>query len=482
MSIRRYLVLGWMIAGLQFFSAGQNPPAQNPPAQSPGSGDTGTSTAPAAALSSLAGLQPEGATGEDTNSSLPQIPALLGGAGISTVFLSELEKSNYLHGGVNVGATYDDNALLVSTGQRSNTSETIFPNIKIDESTSRARWTLGYAGGLTVNQKITTENQGSHNVVFDSQFRLSPHVNLRLAENFSLTTGLFDSGNGTEVVAGSGGPNASLATPLATQRSNLTTAEMNYHFALNDLIGASGSYNDLHFGNSAVGSPLVLTNTQTASGSAFWLHRIFGTDWGGVSYRFDRITFNGGSGESQVHSLLAVDTLNLLKRVTLTGFGGSQYSVNQGVSPSGLPPTTNGWSATGGAEGGWQGRRTSLSVGYSRRITDGGGVLGAVRLQNSYGTFRRELVPGWAVALTASHGTNQAISVVSADSASSIDLTSAGISLERNVGKSLGLRLGYTHDFQEQLFTPTTPTSTLDAHRNRFFATLSYQWAKPIGK
>ena len=57
------------------------------------------------------------------------------------------------------------------------------------------RWTLGYAGGLTVNQKITNQNQGSHNVIFDSQYRLSPHVNLRVAENFSLTTGFFDAGN-----------------------------------------------------------------------------------------------------------------------------------------------------------------------------------------------------------------------------------------------------------------------------------------------
>ncbi|MGO9863426.1 MAG: hypothetical protein ACLPLR_07435 [Terriglobales bacterium] len=481
MSIRRCLILVWMLAALPVVSMGQDQPSQNSTTQT--SSDDGTvKTPPAAALSSIAGLQPEGVTEEDTDSGLPQIPALLGGQGASTAFLSELQRSNYLRGGVNVGATYDDNPLLLSTGQQSNTSETIFPNIKIDESTSRTRWTLGYAGGLTVNQKITTENQGSHNVFFDSQFRLSPHLNLRVAESFFLTTGLFDAGNGIEGVPGSGGPNASLITPLSTQRSTVTTVETNYHFALNDLIGASGSYNDLHFSNPAVGAQLPLTDTQTASGSAFWLHRIFGSDWAGVSYRFDRITFNGGSGESQVHSFMAVDTLNISKRFTLTGFGGSQYSENQGVSPSGLPPATNGWSAAGGAEGGWQAQRTSVSVGYSRRISDGGGVLGAVRLQNSYGTFRRELVPGWAVALTASHGTNQAISVVSAGGASSIDLTSAGISLERNVGKSVGLRLGYTHDFQEQIYAPTAPTPSFDASRNRFFATLSYQWAKPLGK
>jgi hypothetical protein len=48
------------------------------------------------------------------------------------------------------------------------------------------------------------------------------------------------------------------------------------------------------------------------------------------------------------------------------------------------------------------------------------------------------------------------------------------------VGKSVGLRFGYTHDFQEQVGVPGFPQA-LDANRNRFVVTLSYQWAKPLG-
>jgi len=481
MSIRSRLILGLMLAGLQIFAAGQNPPPQNPPAQSAGDAGASDRTAPAAALSGIAGMQPEVGT-EDTNDDMPQIPALLGGRGSSTAFLSELERSNYLRGGVNVSATYDDNPLLLSSGE-SNTSETIFPSIRMEESSSRVRWSLGYAGGLTVNQKITNQNQGSHNLNFDSQYRLSPHLNLRVAEAFFLTTGFFDAGIDTGVVAGGGGPNASLITPLATQRSSVTTVETNYHFALNDLIGASGSFYDLHFsapGLPAGTQPTQLTDTQTASGSAFWLHRIFPGDWGGVSYRFDRITFNP-SGETRVHSFTAVNTLSISKRFTLSGFIGPQYSENQGlVTGATQTSQSNGWSISGGAEGGWQGERTSVFAGYSRSVSDGGGVLGVVHLQNLHASFRRELVPGWAVALTASHGTNQSITVPFQASANSINLTSAGISLERSVGKSIGLRFGYTHDFQEQ-FGLTSSGRTLDVNRNRFVVTLSYQWAKPLG-
>jgi hypothetical protein len=473
--MRRWLILVLVGGGMQLFATGQDSAPQGPPAQ--GSGDNGPRQAPATALSAIAGMQPEGGTEEDSSSDLPQIPALLGGAGISSAFLSELERSNYLRAGVNVGAVYDDNPVLLSGGAQSNTGVSIFPNISIEESTSRSRWKLGYAGGLTVNQNLPSQNQQAQNVNFDSQFRLSPHVNLRAAESFSLSTGFFDSGNSSGIV-GSGGPNSSLITPLSTQRSSTTTVETNYHFALNDLVGASGSFYDLHFTNVPTGTQL--TNSQTATGSAFWLHRIFRRDWAGASYHFDRLTFDP-SGESRVHSFYIMDTMSASNHLTFTGFVGPQYSENQGVTPGGSQITQSKvWSMAGGAEGGWQDQRTSLSAGYSRSITDGGGVLGAVRLQNVHASFRRELVPGWAAVLTVLHGRNESIVAPATGSASSINLTSAGISLERNVGKSIGLRLGYSHDFQQQYGLPA-PNPTLDAHRNRFFVTLSYQWTKPLG-
>jgi len=389
-----------------------------------------------------------------------------------------MERSNYLRAGLNVGGTYDDNPLLLSGRAVSNTSETIFPNVRIEATSSRIRWSLGYAAGLTINQKFTNQNQGSHSLTFDSQYRLSPHVNLRVAESFSLTTGFFDSGNGTGVI-GTGGPNTSLVAPLSTQRSSMTTVETNYHFALNDLIGASGTFYDLHFTNVPAGTPL--TDSQTATAAAFWLHRLIGEDWGGVGYHFERITFNP-SGETRVHSFVVMNSLSLSKRFTLTGFVGPQYSENNGlVSGGGTQPIqSNGWSVSGGAAGGWKNQHTSISAGYSRTISDGGGLLGSVRVQTVQGAFRRRLTSGWAVGISASHGTNQSLVAPLSTSASSINLTSAGFSVEHNVGKSLGLRLGYTHDFQEQFGLPA-PNPTQDAHRNRFFVTLSYQWAKPLG-
>jgi hypothetical protein len=298
MKMRWIVILGLAGAG-SLMAAGQDtstpdPVAgatQNAPAQS-ASEESGRK-APATALSGLAGIQTDVGV-EDTFDDLPQIPALLGGKRMTLAFLTEMARSNYLRLGLNVGAAYEDNPLLLSSGAVGNTSGSVFPNVSIEQTTSRARWSAGYAGGLTVNQRLTSRNQGSHNLNFDSQFRMSPHVNLRVAETFSVTTGVFDTGNGAGTAGGTGGPNGSLLVPLATQRASLTTVEANYHFALKDLVGGSGAFYDLHFANPPTG--VSLANTQTASGSAFWLHKIFRGNWGGLSYGFQSIRSSWPTG------------------------------------------------------------------------------------------------------------------------------------------------------------------------------------------
>ena len=482
MGIRRFSILALVLMGTQMCAAQDQPaqsnPAQNPPAQTQ---DTERST-PAPALTGLAGIDTPTAEG-DSSDALPQIPALLGGRGNSLAFPSEQQRSNYLRGGLNVGAAYDDNALLAPGGGVGNMTYSVFPNIAIEQTLPRIRWSLGYAAGLTVNQRLSNNNQGSHDLAFESQFRLSPHVNLRVAEDFLMTSGIFDSGTGAGVQPGAGGPNTGLLTPLASRRSSVTVVETNYHFALNDVVGASGSFYDLHYRDAPKGTQ-TLVDTRTASGSAFWFHRLFQQDWAGLSYGFERLTFDP-DGETRVHSFMVVNTLSFASKFTISAFIGPQYSDNHGVIAvgpgAGQDSQFSDWSVAGGVEGAWQSKRTGLAAGYSKRVNDGGGVLGAVRLQNVHANFRRELFPGWSAAFGVGHGSNRSLTVPVAGTATSIDTTSISASLERSIGRSLGLRMGYSHDFQNQSGSGD-PAQNFDAHRNRFFVTLSYQWAKPLGR
>jgi hypothetical protein len=467
MSFGRYLILAALLAGGPTFSAGQSQQGQTT--------DEPRST-PAPALSGIVGVDAP-VTVEDSSGSLPQIPSILGGRGPSLVFRGEQERSNYLRAGINAGATYDDNASLVSTGAVSNTTFSIFPSIALEQTFPRMRWNLGYGAGFTVNQRLSNRNQGSHDLSFDSQFRLSPHVSLRFAEDFALTSGFFDAGNSN--LAGNGGPNATVLTPLSKQRSSSTVAEADYHFALRDIAGVSGSFYNLHYSDVTVGT--LFTDTQNATASAFWLHA-FGRNWLGGSYRFQHLTFNPGSGVTDVHSFLIIDTITLPARFTLSGFAGTDHSDNRGLAPgAGVTSNFSNWSPSFGVDASWQRDRTSAAVGFSRRVSDGSGLLGAVRLQDIHGALRQELFPGWALNLSTSYGNNKSLTVPATGSASSVDFVSLQASVARNLGKKLDLHVGYAHEFQDQSGT-IDPAFLGGAHRNRVFVTLGYQWAKPLGR
>jgi hypothetical protein len=477
MKIRSYSILAlWFCLTPPLLAAQQSSGA--PDAAASASSDA--KSVPVAPVTGVTAWNP-GETAEDTSLDLPQLPTLLGGRETSLAFTSELERSNYLRGGVNVGAAYDDNALLAPSAPLSNTSFSVFPNLDLELTRPRMRWDLGYAGGLTVNEELASRDQGSQDVSLDSLFRLTPHVSLRLAEHFSLTTGVFDAaGNGALPAGPSSETNSYLFTPLATQRSSLTTAQTTYHFAPNDLTGVSGSFYALHFSDTPTSGTLV--DTRSASGVAFWLHRLFRKDWAGLTYRFQRLVFDPGDAGTRVQSALVVNTLTVRDRFSFTVFAGPQYSVSEGVAGS-VPPVataqTTGTSAAGGAELGWHAPRTTVTAGVSRGISDGGGILGAVRLLSVHAEARQELIAGWAFGLGGSHGVSQPL-VPLDGGPNSVHTTSVNASVERNLGKSLGFQMGYSHDLQQQLGLADPALQGL-AHRNRYFVTLNYQWSKPLG-
>ncbi len=482
MGIRSFSILALVLMET-LMCAAQDQPAQSTPAQTPPAQtqDADRST-PAPALSGLAGMDVPAAE-DDSASDMPEIPSVLGGHGLSLAFGVEAERSNFIRGGVNVGAAYDDNASLTATNGVGNVSYNVFPSIAIDQTRPRMRWSLGYAAGLTVNQRLSNNNQGSHDLSFESEFRLSPHVNLRVAEDFVRTSAVFDGGIGALVLPGNGDPVGGVVTPLSARRASNTVVEMNYHYALKDVVGVSSSFYDLHYSDVPAGA-LIVADTRTVSGGAFWLHRLFRHDWAGVSYGFERLTFDP-DGETRVHSFTVVNTVKFANKFSFSGFIGPQYSDNQGVVAAGVGAGTNtqfnNWSVAGGLEGGWQSEHTSVGIGYSKRVNDGGGITGAVRLQNVHANFRRELFPGWTTSLGMSYGNRDSLTIPAAGDVTSINTTSATASLERNIGKNLGFRLGYSHDFQTQSGAADA-TRNFDASRNRYFFTLSYQWARPLGR
>jgi hypothetical protein len=415
------------------------------------------------------------------------VPALLGGDSGSLAFTSELERSNYLRAGIAISTTYDDNVSNSTTNKIGDVSYSILPNIQLDQTRSRLHWILGYYGGFTANQRLSQRNQASHNLNGSLQFRLSPHMDLRLSDRFLDTTGLlqqFQNGIGTPVTGPINQPNPTLITPLAKNLNNNASADWSYQFSRDNVMGAEGTFYLAHFKDLPAGSAALL-DTETRGGDFYFNHRFTARNWTGVTYKFQHLRVGAGSNVTDTHSLLFSHTIYLREHMTLSFYAGPEYSQIDSVIVTAniIPPvisfatvsnSDHQLSVSGGGSFGWQGKLTSIRLDASRRVSDGGGLLGAVVLNSVEGGIRRQLAQTTAIHLNAMYGHNRELGSFTTGT----ELTSAGgtVGLEQHMGANFLLTLDYGRDYQTQ------SAEVGNINHNRGIATISYSFTRPMGR
>lgn len=437
------------------------------------------------AVAAQEGASQEGAAPAAQDTALP-VPF----GATSLAFTPELARTNYLDGGLRLGTTFDDNALNTSSDRLYDVGYSILPDIALRQSRGRLNWMLNYAAGFTVNQRLSARNQGSHDLGFESQYRLSPHVTLTLRDHFAMTTGFFDQVN-QNFDSSSGSvlqrPNQFVVTPLARQDSNVATAQMSYQFSASSEVGGSGTFYRSHYKDAPVGTELIDTDTQEAEG--FYNHRTSARNLIGATYRFQRLTFSPMENDTFVHSVLATYTFQIKPNVTLSLFAGPQHTdvSTQIMVPTvqlplvyfvSIPIEQNSWSTAAGGSFSWNGQRTSFIADASRSVSDGGGLLGAVNLTSFDASVRRQVSRNYAANLGVAYGSNQAVSTT-ASPFSSLKSTTANFAIDRTFRNRLGLTLGYAHAFQTQ--QNAAPGSDQINH-NRVWMSLSYNFSRPLGR
>jgi hypothetical protein len=463
--------------------------------------DAGQRAAPAPALTG-GWLSEGGGGGSDWTTRPPAVPAIVGGYGSSLAFSTEMERSNFIRGGVAVQTGYDNNPYLSSGGNGNNFAVSVLPQIALDQTRARIHWLLQYSGGYTFNDQLQVHDTTSQNLGFDLQYRMSPHVNVRLTENLHYSSGLFAPGNNYDGTAPGvpQGSNPFIVTPLATEFGNLAQGEIDYQFSGSAVMGASGGYTTNRYSNAPPGFDLLNTTSEDAAG--FYMHRLKQNNWLGTSYTFQHLTFPPTESETFIHSLLIFDTITLRQHMTLSFFAGPQYS--QDTSPvsshqsrtlsflAGPPYSADaavvsssstlveqaGWSTAAGVSYSWQGPHTSAAVSVVRRLSDGGGLLGAAEVNSATGALRRQLTRNWWGEINASYAMNQALSPTLTDT-SSIQYASGGFSAERRLGERVTVRLIYQHQFQN---IARIESNNNGANRDQFIVTLAYLFTRPWGR
>lgn len=442
---------------------------ENPPAQPP--------------VPAMVGVDNSSAPAEtynpDTNGDHMLTPPPVSGQ-TYPVALTSQERSNYLLGGISFTSAYTDNATGGVTGHPvSDISSSVFPIVALDETTSRLHSVLTYAPGFTFYKRTSALNSANQNASIEFEYRLSQHVTVSARDSFQKTSNVFNQPTGltsTGVVSGgTQSPNFSIIAPIADQLNNSGNVGISYQFAMNDMVGGSGTFSNLHYPNPTQVPGLYDSSSQ--SGLAFYSHLISKGQYLGATYGYQRLLSypTVGVNETQTHAAFLFYTFSPMSRFSISIFGGPQYS--DSFQPAPLV-SLRSWTPAGGASLGWQGRLNSFALSYTHVIAGGGGLIGAVKQDSANASVRQQITRSLSASVVGGYSQNNVLST-QLRGATNGHSVSGTASVQQQFGQHLNLQLGYTriHQSYSNIEVISTTPDT-----NRESVSIAYQFSRPIGR
>lgn len=394
-------------------------------------------------------------------------------------FTSE-ERSNYLRGGLSFTGAYSDNAVgqVVNGHPVSDESYSVAPMVALDQTTPRQHFLLTYAPGYTVYQHTSSRNEADQNASVEYEYRLSPHVTFSATDSFQKSSNVFNQSGlasiGT-VSGGAQGANFSVIAPIADRLSNLGSASVTYQFSLNSMIGAGGTFSNLHYPNPAQVPGLFDSSSQ--GGLAFYSRRIAKKSYIGATYQYQRLLSypKAGMNETQTHAVLFFYTLYPMSRFSISLFGGPQHSDT--VQPLSLLPVRS-WTPAAGASLGWQGRLNTFAISYAHIIASSGGLIGAVRMDSATASAGQRITKTLSGTLSGGYAQNDVLGNLASGVVNGHSISGTA-SVQQQLSQRLDVQLGYTRihqSYSSVAVLSTTPNT------NREFISLSYQFSKALGR
>jgi hypothetical protein len=401
-------------------------------------------------------------------------PPPVSGAAYPTETISE-SRSNYLSGGLTFNSTYTDNLLGgESTKPISDISYSLWPYVDLNQVTTRLRTDLTYSPGFTFYQHTSSYNQANQNVGVDVRYRLSPHVTLSVVDSLHKFSNVFNQPDlltGTPVSGSAPSPAVAVIAPLADQLNNVGNVELTYQFSRNAMVGGNGVFTNLHYFDQVQANGLY--DSASRGGSAFYSYRLANKHYLGAAYQYRQILAypTGGQSEIQTNTALVFYTVYLKPTLSLSFSGGPQHW--DAVEPS---PGQRSWSPAATASFGWQARHTVLAGSYSRMVSGGGGLSGAYNTDLAAVSFRQLLTRNWNAGVMGGYSLYQPLQSFFGNGGHSV---TGSASVQRKLGQHFEADLGYTR--LHQSYADIAAVSTFP-NVNREWVSLSYQFARPLGR
>jgi len=266
--------------------------------------------------------------------------------------------------------------------------------------------------------------------------------------------------------------------------ANLSQVQYSYALGARTTFGMSGAFGSERFRNTSVSGAAKngLINSQAAYGNVYISHQISRRNQMGFQYAAQVFKFKGVNARTTTHSFLIFDDVKLTPNSTLSLYGGPEYSriSNQvdlalGFVTIVIPVKANLWTWSGGGIYSLSGRRTAIVLNYSRRISNGGGLMGTVELDGGSADLNWKLSKNWNLRLDLAAADNQLLAVKS--SQNELRTYSASLGFSRKIFKNMFMNL-----FFERLNQTGSIVGLAAGNHDLAGISFAYNFVKPLGR
>lgn len=376
-------------------------------------------------------------------------------------------------------SVYDDNFSNGASHHQGGGQQYLAATFGWQQTRRRLQWNLSYRPGVVLESHSQLGNQ--FNQVFGTTLEIEPSVrwSVKLRQDYALTTDPFDRLDEAPLQPGLGPldrPNQLAALPQLRRTASFSGAGVSYRLSRHTTAGVNGSYTLQSYSDYGGTWAAPLINNRAATGNTYVSRQISRRYTSGVEYRVRDLTFPGYDLRTLTHAVLSFHQFALGANSSVVIYVGPEYARTRGqtFAVQNAPAFSASWSPAAGAIYSWSGRRNRLQTGFSRQVSDGGGLQGPVRLNAGWLRLGRQLGRRWTAEVNSELAQQTALPAGGGDH---LRMARAGAAFRRELGRNASVRLSYDRLYQtggSLLYRP--------GNHNRVMLSLEHSFMRPLGR
>ena len=360
----------------------------------------------------------------------------------------------------------------------------VTPSIKIQQFFPNFSWKAGYSGGYQTYVNQSRSGNGNNNLFSQNAnagflWQMSPHWQLMANNNFHYSANPFDSYVTTPGTPTINDPNPVIYTPLTRFTQNYGLMTLTGRLTKVDTLSFSGTANLRRTPTYNLLTSVPFYNLVSYGGRVSYAHQLSPRLTLGAGYDYNSLDFGHGIQRSGIQTITGTVDYLLRPNMTISAWAGPEYTQTKSiVSLPGESLVTHNslWSAALGANFGWRDTRNSVRAGFSRQVSDGGGIIATSQVNMLNGEYRRMIAPKWDGTLGATY--RHDVSTTTDKRSFNNIYTNVGVSYKISKSFNATANYGFAHLRQSNAFLIGTGTYNTSI----FSALISYSWSHPLGR